>query len=126
MSKKIQKFPKDFLWGAAVSSYQVEGGIENCDWSEKFPAGKSCDYYNQYEKYFDLAKDLNHDVHRFSLEWSRIQPSEGKFDRKEIEHYRKVLRALKKRNIKSMVTIWHFTLPLWLSEKGGLHNIKFP
>ncbi|MCK5413208.1 MAG: glycoside hydrolase family 1 protein [Candidatus Pacebacteria bacterium] len=126
MSKKIRKFPKDFLWGAAVSSYQVEGGIENCDWSEKFPAGKACDYYNQYEKYFDLAKELNHGVHRFSLEWSRIQPSEGKFDRKEIEHYRRVLQALKKRNIKSMVTIWHFTLPTWLSEKGGLHNIKFP
>ncbi|MCK5490589.1 MAG: glycoside hydrolase family 1 protein [Candidatus Pacebacteria bacterium] len=126
MSKKVLKFPKDFLWGAAVSSYQVEGGIENCNWSERFPAGNACDYYNQYEKYFDLAKELNHNVHRLSLEWSRIQPSEGKFDRKEIEHYRKILLALRKRKIKSMVTIWHYTLPLWLSERGGLHNKKFP
>lgn len=116
------KFPKNFLWGSAVSSYQVEGDIKNCDWSKEFPAGKACQYYSRYEKYFDLAKELNQNVHRFSLEWSRIQPSEEKFDRGEIEHCRKVLLALKKRNIKSMVTIWHYTLPLWLSEKGGWQN----
>ncbi len=118
------KFPKNFLWGAAVSSYQVEGGIENCDWSKDFPAGRACDYYNQYEKYFDLAKELNQNVHRFSLEWSRIEPEEGKFDRKEVEHYRKVLLALKKRNIKSMVTLWHFTSPIWFAEKKGWQNKK--
>ncbi len=121
---QILKFPKNFLWGAAVSAYQVEGGIENCDWSEKFSAGKACNYYNQYEKYLDLAKELNQNVHRFSLEWSRIQPSEEKFSRSEIEHYRKILLALKRRKIKSMVTIWHWTLPLWLSEVGGWQNPK--
>src|SRR5680860_79311 len=112
MPKKILIFPKNFLWGAAVSSYQVEGGIDNCDWSENFPAGQACDYEHKYEQYFDLAKELNHNVHRFSLEWSRIQPSEGKFDRNEIQRYRKMLLALRRRNIKSMVTIWHYTLPL--------------
>jgi len=126
MPKTIKKFPKGFLWGAAISAYQTEGGIENSDWSEKFPAGKACDYYNRYEEYFDLAKELNHNVHRFSLEWPRIQPSEGKFDRQAIKHYRKVLLALKKRNIKSMVTIWHYTLPLWLAAKGGWSNSKSP
>ncbi|MEA1937299.1 MAG: glycoside hydrolase family 1 protein [Patescibacteria group bacterium] len=116
------KFPKNFLWGAAVSSYQVEGGIENCDWSKNFPAGRACDYYNQYEKYFDLAKELNQNIHRFSLEWSRIEPEEGKFNRKEIEHYRKILLALRARNIKAMVTLWHFTSPIWFAEKGGWQN----
>ncbi len=118
------KFPKNFLWGAAVSSYQVEGGIENCDWSKDFPAGRACDYYNQYEKYFDLANELNHNTHRFSLEWSRIEPEEGRFNHKEIERYRKILLALKERNIKSMVTIWHFTSPIWFAEKGGWQNRK--
>ncbi|MEA3293316.1 MAG: family 1 glycosylhydrolase [Patescibacteria group bacterium] len=47
MVKKLQ-FPKGFLWGSSVSSYQVEGGIENCDWSKKFPAGKACDQYNNH------------------------------------------------------------------------------
>ena len=118
------KFPKNFLWGAAVSSYQVEGGIKNCDWSKDFPAGQACDYHNQYEKYFDLAKELNQNVHRFSLEWSRIEPEEGKFNRKGIEHYRKILLALRERNIKSMVTLWHFTSPIWFAEKGGWQNKK--
>jgi len=121
---KILNFPKNFLWGAAVSSYQVEGGIENCDWSKNFPAGRACDYYNQYEKYFDLAKKLNQNIHRFSLEWSRIEPEEGKFDRKEVKHYKKILLALKERNIKSMVTFWHFTSPAWFVQKGGWQNRK--
>lgn len=127
MSKSKQlKFPKNFLWGSSVSSYQVSGGIENCDWSEKFPAGQACDYYNKYEKYFDLAKELNQNVHRFSLSWSKIQPEEGKFNRQAIIHYRKMLLALRKRGIKPIVTIWHWTLPLWMSEKGGWENSKFP
>ena len=123
-SKQL-KFPKGFLWGSSVSSYQVEGGVENCDWSKKFPARTACNYYLNYEHYFDLAKELNQNVHRFSLSWSRIQPEEGKFDRKAIEHYRKMLLALRERGIKPMVTIWHWTLPLWISEKGGWENSKF-
>ncbi|MDF1497776.1 MAG: glycoside hydrolase family 1 protein [Patescibacteria group bacterium] len=123
-SKQL-KFPKDFLWGSSVSSYQVEGGNVECDWSEKFPAKTACNYYINYEHFFDLAKELNQNVHRLSLSWPRIQPMEGRFERKPIEHYRKMLLALKERNIKSMVTIWHWTLPLWMSEKGGWENSKF-
>jgi len=118
----VLKFPKDFLWGSSVSSYQVEGNIDNCDWSKDFPAGKACQYYSKYEKYFDIAKELNQNIHRFSLEWSRIQPEEGKFDRSEIEHCRKVLIALRERGIKSMLTVWHWTLPLWFSSMGGWEN----
>jgi len=125
MSKSKQlKFPKNFLWGSAVSSYQVEGNIKNCDWAEKFPAGRACDYYHQYEKYFEITKELNQNVHRFSLEWSRIEPEEGKFDHEEVKHYRKILLALKKRNIKSVVTIWHFTNPIWFAKKEGWQNRK--
>ena len=126
MSKKIRKFPKGFLWGSSVSSYQVEGDVKNCDWSEKFPARTACNYYLNYEHYFDLAKELNQNVHRFSPSWSRIQPEEGKFDRKHLEHYRKLILALKERGITPMVTIWHWTLPIWMAEKGGWQNSKFP
>lgn len=123
MNKKL-KFPDGFLWGSAVSSYQVEGDIENCDWSLDFPAGKACQYYSKFEKYFDIAKELNQNIHRFSLEWSRIQPEEGKLDRKEIEHCKKVLLALKKRGIRSMLTVWHWTLPIWFSKMGGWENVR--
>lgn len=117
-------FPKDFLWGSATSAYQVEGGIENSDWSKEFPAGKACDHYNLYEKDFDLLQNLNQNAYRFSIEWSRIEPEEGKFNEKEIEHYREVLKSLKQWNIKTMVTLHHFTSPLWLADGGGWANPK--
>ena len=118
-------FPKDFLWGSATASYQVEGGIENNDWAlaarrGKVPVcGKACDHYNRYEQDFDIARTIGHNAHRFSIEWSRIEPEEGKFDHNEIEHYRKVLQALKTRNLEPFVTLWHFTIPEWFSKKGG-------
>ena len=102
---------------------------------EKFPemldpknyiSGLACDHYHRFEEDFDLAKSLGHNAHRFSIEWSRIEPEEGKFDEKEIEHYRKVLQALKARGIEPFVTLWHWTMPLWLSEIGGVENTKFP
>jgi len=83
MAKRILTFPDGFLWGAATSAYQVEGGIENNDWVKDYPAGKACDQYNRYEEDFDLAKQLGHNAHRFSIEWSRIEPKEGEFSEKE-------------------------------------------
>ena len=121
---KVLEFPKNFLWGSSTSAYQVEGGIENCDWTKIYPAGKACDHYNRYEQDFDLAKSFHQNAHRFSIEWSRIEPKQGKFNQKEIEHYRNVLLALKKRNIKSVVTLWHWTNPVWFAEKGGWANKK--
>lgn len=149
------KFPKDFLWGAATSAHQTEGGNNN-DWSEwekenaerlakempktfadwqrkKFPemfeaenyiSGKACDSYNRYEEDFDLLKELGSNAYRFSIEWSRIEPEEGKFDEREIEHYKKVIKALKTRNIEPFATLWHYTNPLWIRDIGGWENEK--
>lgn len=125
-------FPDDFYWGAATASYQVEGDIENNDWAEaardeRVPAcGKACEHYGRYEEDFNIAKELGHTAHRFSIEWSRIEPEEGKFDQKAISHYRQVLLALKKRDIKPFVTIWHFTSPLWFSQSGGFERKDSP
>ncbi len=118
-------FPEGFLWGAATASYQVEGGIENCDWAkaaqeERVPVcGRACDHYYRYAEDFDLAKGLGHNAHRFSIEWARIEPEEGKFDEREIEHYRDVLRSLRARGLVPYVTLWHFTLPVWFTNRGG-------
>ena len=110
------EFPEGFLWGTATSAYQVEGGIENNDWSEDFPADKACDHYNRYEEDFDLMSELNQNAYRFSIEWARIEPEENKFDRKEINHYRKVVLALRQRGITPFVGLHHFTVPLWLAN----------
>ena len=126
------KFPEGFLWGSATSSYQVEGGIENNDWAQAArerkvsSAGRATDHYHLYEQDFDLAKSLGQNAHRFSIEWARVEPEEGKFSQEAIEHYRKVLEALQARGLEPFATLWHFTSPIWFTEKGGFENKKAP
>ncbi len=127
-----KRFPSGFKWGAATASYQVEGGIENNDWAEAAregkvpPCGRACEHYERYEEDFDIAKSLGHNCHRLSIEWARIEPVEGRFDEREIEHYRKVLLALRARGLEPFITIWHFTLPLWFSRSGGFEREDAP
>ncbi len=118
------KFPTGFLWGSATSAYQVEGGNINADWEDFKSAGVACDQYNRYESDFDLIKQLNHNAHRLSIEWSRIEPRDGEFDAHEIEHYIKLLKYLKDLKVKVMLTLWHFTLPKWVADMGGWENGK--
>ncbi len=117
-------FPKRFLWGSATSAYQVEGGNTNSDWEVLFSpkAGLACDHYHRFEEDFDLAKSLNQNSHRLSIEWARIEPEKGQFNAQEVAHYRSVLQALKKRGIKPLVTLHHFTNPLWVFKRGGWKN----
>ncbi len=127
-----KKFPQGFYWGAATASYQVEGGIENTDWAEAARDGRApvcgmaCDHYHRFETDFDIAKSLGHTAHRFSVEWARIEPEAGKFDENAIAHYREVLLALRARNIKPFITLWHFTLPVWFSKSGGFERNDAP
>ncbi len=93
---------------------------------KNYISGKACDHYHCYEEDFDIAKSLGHNTHRFSIEWSRIEPEEGKFDEKEIEHYRQVIAALRARGMEPFVTLWHWTLPLWVRDKGGVLAKDFP
>ena len=119
-------FPKDFLWGAATSSHQVEGNNSGSDWwrweqagGGREPSGQACRHYELFEQDFDIAKKLNHNCHRFSLEWSRIQPEESRFSDEALAHYAAVIRALKERGIEPIVTLYHFTSPAWFADKGG-------
>lgn len=155
----MSTFLKNFLWGAATSSHQVEGNTRN-DWSEwekknavrlaqeaeqkfggfsswphikeeatnpeNYISGIACDHYHRFREDFDIAKQLGHNAHRFSIEWSRIEPEEGKFDDKEIKHYRDVIRALRERGLEPFVTLWHWTMPLWMRDKGGVESKEFP
>ncbi len=121
-----------FLWGAATASFQVEGGIENNDWAQaaregKVPVcGRACGHFERFREDFDIAQALGHNAHRFSIEWARIEPEEGVFNESAIEHYREVLRALRERGLEPVVTLWHWTLPLWLSQRGGIERKDFP
>ena len=131
-----RKFPKGFLWGTASAAYQVEGDIRNCDWWEweqkpgRIANGDSasvaCDHYNRYREDFQLLRELNQNAHRLSIEWSRIEPSEGVFDSRQIRHYRDVLGELREQAILPMVTLHHFTSPLWFARKGGWTSPEAP
>lgn len=89
-------------------------------------SGTACDHWNRYEEDFTILQELHLNAYRFSLEWSRIEPAEGKFDTEALEHYRNMILALRKRNIEPFVTLWHWTLPLWLSKRGGILAPDFP
>ncbi|MCD6410527.1 glycoside hydrolase family 1 protein [bacterium] len=120
----VLRFPENFLWGAATAAYQVEGGNIYSDWNDYYPAGIACDHYHKYQEDFDWVTTLNQNAHRFSIEWSRIEKKEGRFDQKEIEHYRKILLSLKEKKIKTVLTLFHFTLPKWFQQKGGFAKQK--
>ncbi len=126
------KFPTGFLWGAATAAHQVEGNCVDNDWwaweqSGKVaePSGAACDHFNRFREDFDLARELHHTAQRFSLEWSRIEPQEGRFNEEGLRHYREVIEAVRERGMEPVVTIFHCTLPLWLAEKGGLEHPEF-
>ena len=122
------KFPQNFLWGAATSSYQVEGGNANSGWwhwekkAGKENSGLACRHYELYAHDFDLARSLNHNAHRLSIEWSRVEPREGEFSKAELKHYIDVIDALRSRNLEPIVTLHHFSNPLWFAQKGGWQN----
>ncbi len=122
----MHKFPQAFLWGAATSAHQVEGQNIYNDWWQaeqgdllKEASHSACKHYELYAEDFAIAQQLNHNCHRFSIEWSRIEPSEGNFQPLAIEHYRKIIADLKSKGMEPIVTLHHFTNPIWFSQKGG-------
>ena len=121
-------FPKGFFIGAATAAHQVEGNNIHSDyWAQEQlphtsfaePSGLACDHYNRYEEDTRLLAEAGLNAYRFSIEWARIEPEEGKFDEGEIEHYRKVIACCKEKGVEPIVTLLHFTSPLWLIRKGG-------
>lgn len=119
-------FPSGFLWGAATAGHQVEGDNIASDWwayeeSGRLPfrSGVACRHLELYERDFDMAKALGHNAHRFSVEWARIEPRPGRFDDDALDHYVRVVDALRGRGIEPFVTLHHFVSPAWFTERGG-------
>jgi beta-glucosidase len=121
-----RRFPDAFLWGSATAAHQVEGNNTNNDWwaAEQagrlpFKSGLACDQFTRYRDDFALFAELGHTSHRFSLEWSRIEPRPGEFDRAAIEHYRSVIQACRTAGMEPLVTLHHFANPIWFAARGG-------
>jgi len=120
-------FPRGFLWGTATSSHQVEGNNTNNQWWQweqdghtEAKSGLACDWWGgRWKEDMDRAAETGQNSHRFSVEWSRIQPEPGRWDEDALEHYRTMLRGMIDRGLSPLVTLHHFTDPLWLTHMGG-------
>ncbi|OQY28852.1 MAG: hypothetical protein B6I38_08775 [Anaerolineaceae bacterium 4572_5.1] len=134
MAKATIQFPRGFLWGNATAAHQVEGNNTNNNWHAWEEAGKTadksglaCDWWGgRWKEDFDRAAETGQNAHRLSVEWSRIQPERERWDESALERYREMLRGLRERNMTALVTLHHFTDPLWFEELGGWENDETP
>jgi beta-glucosidase len=124
-------FPADFLWGTATAAHQVEGNNCHNDWwaweeagqiRHNHRSGLACDWWQNAEADLDRAAEMGTNAHRLSVEWSRIEPEPSVFDPAALDRYRQILQAMRERGIEPMVTLHHFSNPLWLVEKGDFNS----
>jgi beta-glucosidase len=124
----VTGFPPDFLWGSATAAHQVEGGNTGNDWWDwehapgsptVEPSGDAIDQWHRYPDDIALLAALGQNAHRFSLEWSRIEPAEGEFSSAALDHYARVLECLARHDLTAFATLYHFTLPRWFAARGG-------
>ena len=127
--------PADFLWGTAISAHQSEGNNVNSDaWlAENIEptlfrdrSGDACDSYHRYDEDFALAQQLGLNCYRLGVEWARIEPSEGYFSSAVLDHYKRVLETCRARGLRPIVTLNHFTTPLWFAARGGFEMADAP
>ena len=133
MAQATFHFPRGFLWGTATSSHQVEGNNTNNTWwawegesghiAQNHKSGSACDWWGgRWREDFDRAVETGQNAHRLSIEWSRVQPAPDRWDEDALDYYREMLRGLHERGLTSLVTLHHFTDPLWFAEMGGFEN----
>tara|TARA_B000000532_G_scaffold52942_1_gene40649 strand:+ start:14919 stop:16304 length:1386 start_codon:yes stop_codon:yes gene_type:complete len=136
--KKLN-FPKNFFWGTATASHQVEGNCKNNNWynwennfnsdgkpriKDNQKAGLACDHWNRFKDDVSLLKELGVSHYRLSLEWSKIETEKNKFNEDALNHYSEVIDFLLENNIVPYVTLHHFTNPIWFDELGSFEKEK--
>jgi beta-glucosidase len=121
-------FPVGFLWGVAGAGHQTEGDNTNSDtWFAELvtptvfmePSGKACNSYELWREDVALAEAMGLSAYRFSVEWARVEPEEGSFDDRELEHYEAIVDECLARGLAPIVTYNHFTSPHWFAMHGS-------
>jgi len=121
-------YPDGFLWGASTSAHQIEGNNVASDvWAlENRPgsllterSGDACDSYHRWREDLDLLAGAGLDAYRFSVEWARVEPTPGQVSKAELAHYRRMVEGCLERGVTPVVTLHHFTSPLWFRQAGG-------
>lgn len=93
-----------------------------------YVSGRGVDHYRKHEEDFEILKEMNLTGFRFGIEWSRVEPEQSRWDQAEIQYYKKYLAKLKQMGITPVVTLFHFTLPVWFAKMGGFEkrsNVKY-
>jgi len=125
------KIPKTLLMGAATAATQIEGGDYNNNWYQWSLEGKiadggssitACDHWNRVAEDVCLMKELSIETYRMSIEWSRIYPKKGQVSEEGINHYIDEIDLLLKHNIVPLITLHHFSSPIWIQDIGGWKN----
>ncbi|QZZ25032.1 glycoside hydrolase family 1 protein [Streptomyces sp. ST1015] len=130
-------FPDRFHWGAATAAHQVEGDNTASDWWEwetdprpqapmADPSGAACDHFNRYKDDIALLAELGLNTYRFSVEWARVEPREGEFDREALRHYADMADTCLEHGVTPIITLQHFTLPAWVTRAGAWTNPSLP
>ena len=127
-------FPSNFAWGTATAAHQVEGNNTNNNWHvwersvddngvsrihNNDSSGLAADHWSRYPEDISLMRELGVNHYRFSIEWSRIEPQKGFYDLEALSHYRKMCEALINGGITPVVTLHHFTHPIWFEDMGA-------
>jgi len=143
-----KKFSKGFVWGAASAAHQVEGGHQNLNnfgrWEQQTKengeptivngdkSGDAVDNWRLYKEDTQLMTELGLDGYRFSVSWSKIMPRAGEIDQAALQHYVNLVDELLAQGIQPMITLHHFTHPIWFEDLGGFekqenieHFVKF-
>jgi beta-glucosidase len=130
----VTSFPSDFLWGTAASAHQVEGDCTNNNWTyfeglndpsgrprirHGHRAGKTCEQWTRFREDIALMRSFGLNAYRFSVEWSKIEPEEGRFNEAALAHYEEMVDALLAAGVEPVITLHHFTDPIWFSDAGG-------
>lgn len=129
-----EDFPEGFIWGAATAAHQVEGGNFNSDiWALEHaqpslfrePSGDAVDHWNRFADDVAILAALGLNAYRFSIEWARIEPEEGRFAQSALDHYQRCIDACLERGVAPILTFHHFTLPRWQARRGGFTDPQF-
>ncbi|MBU2924116.1 GH1 family beta-glucosidase [Colwellia sp. 1_MG-2023] len=126
---------KDFIYGVATASFQIEGGADDrlpciwdtfCNTPNKVIDGSNgliaCDHFNLWQQDIALIESLGVDAYRLSISWPRVMTKSGELNPDGVNYYLAILDALKAKNIKAFVTLYHWDLPQHLEDEGGWLN----
>ena len=129
------KLKDGLLLGSATAATQIEGGDANNNWARFASNGKikdgssplsADDHYNRFHEDIDLMAEMGLSIYRFGIEWSRIEPERGTYSDEAIAHYREEIEYMLSKGIQPLLTIHHFTNPLWFEDMGAFENKNSP